>query len=267
MQLLSLPNEWQKNTNIPVEKIFCNPSDDTRKEVKSISWYGCVKPNIAEVKSTITETLRYEEIHLFEIEVSSRNSIYEVANTIAQNIKYPCVIEYKIDEVIVVGICTFKAGKKESSDNVYVRPVFSHFLRPDCLSTLAKNQIGEINEALVSKGTIGEIYQKIYNAIYRYPMGGISRGSVDLLIKDMLGKTSAKRCEEIRRFCVPYEFHKPKYKYGKYKGNKDANYTLVHDREEVWYCFMQDPEVRRIVELRRYKNIEELIYSIENKDW
>lgn len=266
MRLLSLPKEWQKNTFIPIEKIF-DDNVDLFNEVISIQWYGCVKPKVAEVTATTTERTRYEEIHLFEIVIQSRRYLYEIAKVFSSKIKYPCVVEYKIADATVIGICAFNAGKIDYSENVNKRIRFTHFLRPECLSSLARKQVAAINEALITNGDIADIYAVISNVVSNYSLGGTTRAHVDRLIVDMLGKATTKQKEEIRQYCIPFEYHAEKYKNSKYKGIKQSNYTLIHDYEEIWYCFMQNPKTRNVIANRRYRDIEDLIYSIDSKSW
>ena len=222
MRLLSLPEEWQKNTFIPIEKVFDEGNIDLFYEVISIQWYGCVKPKVAEVTATITERTRYEEIHLFEIELQSRRYLYEIAKVFSTKIKYPCVVEYRIGGANVIGICAFNAGKFDFSENVNKRIRFTHFLRPECLSGLAQKQVNTINEALIQNGNIAEIYTIISNAVLNYSLGGTTRAHVDRLIVDMLGKATTKQKEDIRQYCIPFEYHAEKYKNIKYKVIKQS---------------------------------------------
>lgn len=87
MRLIKINEEWIKNTSIPVDKFF-DDDDILNREVLSVVWYGCVKPNIASVEATLTEDCRYEEIQLFEIEITNRTMLYNIAKKVVLHVKF-----------------------------------------------------------------------------------------------------------------------------------------------------------------------------------
>ena len=246
-----------------------NCTKELKSIIKKIIWYGTIKPGISKVDASISDTQRYEEIQLLEVEIQDRQQLFDVGKVIFSSVKYPCIVEFSMDDVISIGCCTFSPGKKDYSENVNKSMVFSHFLHRDLISPQAKKMVDQINDALSEERvSIGDIYSKVKGRILDYKLGGMSRDHVDRLIVDMLGKTPSGRKAEIRKYCIPYEYHQPIVGSGKY-GNKRkfSNYTLVHDFEEVWYCFMKDLQVRSMIEKRGYRDMEHLVFAIDSKGW
>ena len=249
------------NKNVPVEKF-----GDISNCIEKVLWQGNIKPAIYNVEATITDSVRYEEIQFFQVHIHSREDIYEIGKVIFSDIKYPCVVEFISGNEIIIGVCKFNLGKVDYSSNVHKRIFFSHILRKEILSSNAQNMIDEINESIKKYKSIGDIYDGICQSVMNYKLSGTSREHVDRLIVDMLGKVSGKEKELIRQYCKPYKYHKLIPGEQKYGGKRFKNYTLVHDYEEIWYCFMKYPAIKNIIEKRRYRDIYDLIYSIDSKE-
>ena len=270
MIFISVSDKCIVNHEVPVSKfVEKNESNEDASSIKRIVWYASIKPDVSAVKASISENMRYEEIQLLEITLTGREFLYDAAKSVFAHIKYPCVIEFYMGDVICIGCCSFSPGKKDYTENVKKSLIFSHFLHRDILSPQAKNMIDRINIILTEEGQyIADMYSGICGALLGYKLGGTSRAHVDRLIEDMIGKASSSRKAEIRQYCIPYEFHQTIDGSGKY-GNrrKYSNYTLVHDYEEIWYSFMKDPQISSIIEKRRYRDMEDLVFSIDSKGW
>lgn len=266
MVLINIPKEAKLNISIPKEK-FGDTKVKGLQLIDRITWCGVIKPEIMDVEATITDKLRYEEIQFLKVDINSRDNIYDVGKAVFSKIKYPCVVEFVCDDAIIIGCCKFEKGKIDQSENVNNRMLFSHVLREDLLSSQAEKMISAINSQVSKgKGSIGELYNEICNAISYYQLSGTSRAHCDRLIEDMIGKIGAKRKAEIKQYCVPYKYYTVIYG-NRFSGKKASKCRLIHDYEELWYCFMKDPKIRLVIEKRRYRDIEDLIYSIDSKSW
>ena len=263
MIFISVSDKCIVDHEVPVSKfVEKKESKEDVSAIKGIVWYASIKPGVSAVKASISENIRYEEIQFLEVTLTKRECLYDVAKSVFSQIRYPCIIEFYIGDVVCIGCCPFSPGKKDYTENVKKSIIFSHFLHRDLLSPQAKNMIDRINCILKEEGQyIVDMYSGICGALLDYKLGGTSRAHVDRLIVDMIGKTSSARKAEIRQYCIPYEFHQTIDGSGKYGNRRTySNYTLVHDYEEIWYSFMKDPQISSIIKKRRYRDIEDLIF-------
>ncbi|MGN1216815.1 MAG: DUF4391 domain-containing protein [Phocaeicola sp.] len=266
MILINIPKEASLNVLIPKIK-FRDTNSKGLQYINRVTWSGVIKPGNTDVEETVTGRLRYKEIQFIQVDITSREKIYDIGKAIFSKIKYPCVVEFVCDDTVIIGCCKFEKGKNNPADNVNKIMLFSHVLRKELLSPQAERMIEGINSQVSKgKGTIGEIYTEICNLVDSYKLSGTSRAHCDRLIEDMIGKTGLRKKEEIRQWCTPYEYH-PVVSGNVFSGKKSSKYTLVHDYEELWYCFMKNPQIRQVIETRKYRDIEDLIYSIDSKNW
>lgn len=261
MELVIIPDECKLSIKIPPEKF-----DLTTDDVNCVLWLGNLKPAVTLVEPTITPKQRYEELQFFQVKLHSREKLYEVGKCIYSRVKYPCVIEFVINDVVTIGICKFNAGALDFTENVKKRIFFSHFLRKDLLSDKAQKMVDDINNAISTQKDLGNMYDAICDAISNYRLSGTTMAHVERLITDMLGKTTATQKQLIYQYCEPYKYHAVTSG-NRFSGRRASNYMLIHDYEELWYCFMMFPATRKVIENRRYRDIEDLIYSIDSKGW
>ena len=264
MNYIDVPAEYRISKEIPISKFNSNILSES---ISSMTWEGSIKPEISGVAPVINDTVRYEEIQFFHCELHSRENIFSLQREIAKAIKYPCVIEFQVDDATTIGICEFRPNKSNNEENVLRAIQFSHWLHEDILSPEAKQMLDIINSAIRRQTDMKDIYHIIDNAICNWRMGGTSRAHVDRIIYDMIGNGKTKPAE-IRKYCKPYEYHKViagVQKYGTQR--REKNYSLIHDYEEIWYCLMKCPETKEVIEGRRYRGVEDLFYSIDSKGW
>ncbi len=266
MKLIDIAEKGRLDINISKEKFF-NENDELYDIVNSITWTGVIKPKIMNVEPTIRDSIRYEEIQFFRVVITNRERIYDIGRVIYSNIKYPCIIEYHCDDTIILGCCKFRIGKNDSEKNVIKELFFSHVLRKELLSVQAEKMISKINEQVSMENcSIGDIYNGICNTIMNYRLSGMSQTHVGRLISDMIYKAGPSKRKSVLKYSVPYKFYPVIYG-NKYNGVRASQCRTIYDYEEIWYCFMMCPEIKSVIEYRRYKDIEDLIYSIDSKSW
>lgn len=258
MKLVCLPDDYLLNHDV-TGKIVNTAAENDFNNISKVIWRGVLKPAIAGVEKTITDVIRYEEIQFFVITLNSRDGLYEATRMLCSKVKYPCVIEFHIDDVIVIGVCPFQSGKCNETENVHLSPYFSHFLREGFLSPQAERMVERINDAIKTKDSIGAIYQNICNAVISYQLGGHSKAHVRRLCTKLIGRCPAN----VMRVCQPYKY----YRYNaweKYDKNRQKSAcTLVYDDEELWYAFMRNAELKNVIEKRRYRDMEDMVTSID----
>lgn len=262
MELIIIPNKYKIHNARNIKSKFPDISD----QIESIVWEGNIKPAIAGIDATVIGNLRYEELQFLQVKLKGREDLYSIGKCIYSKIKYPCVIEFLLNDSVIIGVCKFTAGKIDISLNTEKRLFFSHILRKDLLSAKAQEMIDNINHAITSCSNIGDMYNSICSSVSNYQLSGTTKAHVYRLITDMLGKTLPKERNSIMQYCEPYKYYAPIFD-NRYNKKKNSNYILVHDYEEIWFCFMKHPATKKVIESRRYRDIEELILSIDIKEY
>lgn len=266
--LLNIPEQCKCKIDIPLSKIFADNDSEISMSVQSVQWRASLKPCLLDVKSVKSETIRYEEIQILYIELNNTEYLYDIAHTICKFIKCPCLLIMHYEYKFLFGCCQFNAGKINYDNNILRAINFSHWIYPDLLSDGAKKLLDKINQAINTKSDLYDIYTQISHSIENFRLSGITRAHIDRLLCDMMGGVSSKRRDEIMKYCSPYKKFSPTDKSLATKYNKSkrtSNYTYSYDREDVWYCLLNYEPTKKIIVGRRYRDIDDLIYSIDTK--
>ena len=115
MNYIDVPAEYRISKEIPISKFNSNILSES---ISSMTWEGSIKPEISGVAPVINDTVRYEEIQFFHCELHSRENIFSLQREIAKAIKFPCVIEFQVDDATTIGICEFRPNKSNNEENV-----------------------------------------------------------------------------------------------------------------------------------------------------
>ena len=258
MELIEINQEFSFDKEIPLLNVFGDKAEEY-SSVLSVNWQGSLIPGRANVTPVVTENKRYEEIQLIQIRIVDRSSIFSIAKTAFRTIAYPCVVEFVNNDAVIIGVSNFECGAKDKDRNVNVRLVLSHWIRKDFMSVEAQSMIQKINEAIKEGGSIDVVLMNIRHAIINYKLSGTSKSHVERIIEYLVGSNSADIEKKIANICVPYKYYPPNFSKNRYKKKTGKGYRLIHDYEELWYCFMTCETTHRAIEKQRYSNIEELI--------
>lgn len=259
--------------NLPVPKIIA-PERLLRKqkelcpEILSAVWLGTISPVSAKVSAYIDDNWAYEEIQIFQIVVKNADELYYVARAIYRSVLYPCLLIIQYKGKCLLSACAFEKGKRESDQNILHTPTFSHWLHEDYYSEEAKVFLKKVNSILNMEGSLKTLYQRIVGEIQMFPLGGIgSKQYLMSIIKWLRGSCSPKYLDTVLSICTPHKKYSPRNGSiaAKYEKSKDGRqYTYSYDAEDVWYCLMMNEATRKIIETRKYQNLEEIIYRMEN---
>lgn len=274
IELLNIPKQCVCNRAIPITKIFSEDQDALSSSVSSISWQAVLRPDNFHSDAVVTDNLRYEEIQVVQVEIADTEDLFSIARAIYRKIMYPCLllICYKGENPkYTISACRFSPGKQDYDKNVLHSLVMSHWIHPDCLSNKAKQFIDSLNHALDMNGNLYEIYSALFNAITMFRLGGTSQAHTKRLVDYICGKGSNPKVGEkskILRFCTPYRFYPSRHEsrvnfYSKNFGS--MQYSLINDYEDIWYCFMKNDYIRGFLENNRYRDIDDLVYHIDEK--
>ena len=203
---------------------------------------------------------------MFYLDLENTDYLYGIAHQIFKKVKYPCLLVMCYQNKFLCSCCRIAAGKIDYDNNILGRICFSHWIHPDLLTDKSQNMLSEINQALNLKSNLYDIYIKMAHAIESFKLSGISRAHVDRLLQDMLGKTPASKRDEIMQYCTPYKKFVPRNGTQAAKFEKEKNhYEFRYDSEDIWYCLLKNEKTRKVISGRRYRDIEDLIISIDTK--
>lgn len=267
LNILEIPEKCLYDRVIQKEKFFDSNNEELSGYVGSVLWHAVLRPENTGADKVMTSELRYEEIQIFQIEILKPETLFDIAHVFYKKIKYPCVLIFRYNgecEKYTFSACKFTAGKIDHDENILKRIVMSHWIHPDALSDKGKEFIFALNRALALKTNLYEIYTTIFNEISYFRISGTSRTHVYQLISDMGGYGK----KEILKYCTPYKYyHKTYVPLGEnYVQKKRRNtFSYIFDYEDLWYCFMKDEHLRYVIEHRRYRDIEDLVYSIDER--
>lgn len=267
---LRIPEQCVVNREINKKVFFDGDKLNLAKSVKSIIWYASLKPGFINAKPVRTSDIAYEEIQVFQIEITNSEHLFFIANVLYRKVQYPCILIMKLGKKYCVGACPFTVGKKDSDKNILRNRVFSHWIFPDLLSTGASKFFSAINQSIETDDDLQSIYTRIYHAVQMFLLRGTTKVHVDKLLCDLVGVNNCSDSirKEILQYCTPYKKHMPTDDSvaTKFDGSKrTANYFYSYDYEDIWYCLMQYAPTKKIIENRRYRDIEDLIYCIDSK--
>ena len=270
LKLLRIPNECKCDYIVDRERFYSKDDVALSCVVSEIRWIASIKPQLIDVQSVTSDSERFEEIQILTLKIESADRLYDICRPILKAVKYPCLLLVQYRTKFTACVSTFAAGKGDFSSNIINAILFTHWIYPDALSTGAERFLGALNEALKMRTDLKSIHEAIRDAVQSFALHGTSRAHVQRLIKDLSGSKKIDSYDSIMQYCTPYKYHHPKTNSVKSRYDRDdrySNYTLVHDYEDVWYCFMRNDYLRSVIEHRRYRDIEDLIYSIDSKGW
>lgn len=266
MEFIKINQQFSFDKEIPLQKVFGDKTEEYFS-VSSVRWQGSLIPGKANITPVIMDNKRYEEIQFIQIHIDDRSNIFSIATTAFRSISYPCVVEFVNDDAVIIGVSNFESGANDKNRNVNVRVILSHWIRKEFMSAEAQNMIQKINEILANGGQIDTVLMNVRHAILNFKLGGTNKAHVDRVIKYLVGSKSAEIKKIISDVCIPYKYYPPNDSRNRYKKSTGKGYRLIHDFEELWYCFMTCETTRRVIEKQRDNNIEELIARADDYYW
>lgn len=264
LDLLNIPKNCRinhKNTHDLQDRIF-SPDETATSCVARIDWVASIKPALTDMAPVRTESIRYDEIEVLYLEITDTQELYHICAPIYKAISYPCLLVVQLREKFLLSVCPFSAGKADYDKNILHSMAFSHWIFPDMVSPNARKLLDELNKLMSSTDDIESVYNAMRNAIQNFSLGGLTKRHVATLTKDMVGTNS----EKIYASCTPYKKYSTVGTGVKAKYSARSNQFIYrYDTEDLWYAFMTNENTRKVIEGRRYRNMEDLIYSIDSK--
>ncbi|NCA67368.1 MAG: DUF4391 family protein [Clostridia bacterium] len=264
VNFINIPKNCMLQQAIPIKLI--NDTDEFSNIVECLSIIGSLKPSTCGIIPIVNDSLRYEEIQVILMRLNRTEDLYITIRPVFKKIKYLCILMLEYKGKFRIAVCDYMAGKIDYDENILESILITSWIYPDCLSKNAKECIDAISNALNNEKHIRSLYTQIWSAVGKFRASGIPRAKVHRLIEDMLGSGSAKK--NILRYCDPYKLYIPKSKYGnRFTIQKSQEYCLIHDYEDIWYCFMKDEQLKKVIANRGYTDIHDLVYRINSQKY
>ena len=251
---------------IPLNKLF---DDEIIKlyEIEEVVWHMSIKPGIRKVTQYIDENIRYEEIEVLTVKVNSIPDIggySALLRQIHKLIRYQCVVFFEYKDKFKISAWNFTDSVSITNHNIMQSPYISSWIRIPQVSQKTQKCYDDVMELLFNgEGCIKDLYQKICIAIsYCFPSFIGSRTHLQRIVYDLTGIKNDPLIAEVES-AKRYEVKNAKAKYQKREyGN---SYKYVYEYEDIWAAFMKDERTKKVIEKRRYCNIDDLILTIDLK--
>ena len=269
LSFFNIPKQCVLNLNIPLEKFF-GEDPSIRKAVISVHWRASIKPMLTGTAAVNSGNIRYEEIQILSVELKDSDNLFAILHGIYKQIKYPCLVDVQYKDKFLISTCQFRAGKIDRDNNIIYCINCSHWIHPDLLSAGALQMIDEINKAFDLQGDLQSIYTVMIQAVQRFKLSCTTKSHINSLLFDMIGKTLPEKFDDIMKFCTPYKKYAPINKSRAAKFDKTKRVPLavcLYDYEEIWYCFLKNEQTLKVVQGRRYRDIQDLIVHIDTKQY
>ena len=254
------------NKKIPVERLF-DTSTIEQCQITEVTWVMSIKPGIRNVEAYKQERVRMEEIEVLIVliqELLEEACYRELLSQIHEKIQYPCVVYLVFKNKYNIATRYFIDPVRKTSGVVLRGAFISAWIRdPEC-SEKTKGCSDKVYDILMNgEGSIKDLYFQISSTISECTPNYIgSREHLRTIIYDITGRKPhpiEKDIDSAKRYIL--RNGKSKYE----KKRKTNQYTYSYEYEDIWYAFMNDEQIKQVINKRHYRDIEDLIYSIDTR--
>jgi len=259
INLLNIPEESMLNKPIPKEKIYSKEQSETLG-IENVCLFAVIKPEVNNVEKVIDENRRYEEIMIIGITISIQDDIYGILKCIFKKIAYPVLVVLEYQGKYKLCTCRFTPGKNDYNENILSSIVFTSWIHSDLLSDKTQKCIGMISDAWKEKN-LYEMYNKIKSAVCFAQAVNISKKHTGGIM-EFLGIDDADATTALK-YCTPYKNNTDKNRPNKYESKKTKSFIWRYDTEDIWYGLQHCEATKKVLENRRYRTIEELLFNVD----
>ena len=253
------------NRIIPKEKLV-DLGTMAYDQIWDITWIMSIKPGIRNVTSYVNtrQRMRLEEIEVLWITgvMYESKDFLAVARSISKKILYPCVLIFGEENRYKFVTWSFLDSVKQPDKTISTSFYESTWIREPFDSDRTKRCAETVFHILLNgEGSIRELFQEICNSILACsPKYLGSRAHLQKIIYALTGKKSIPHLNSIERTLHHYVLN-PKARYQ--KNIYSDNYRLFYEYEDVWHAFMNDEQLKNIIEKRRFRDMEDLVYCVD----
>lgn len=251
---------------LPIERFF-DRDTIAQYQIAEVVFLLAVKPVPGKIEQSVFGRIRMEEIIVVSVRMDAlpeRTSYGKLLAQIHKKIKYPCVVFFRYENKYKISAWKFFEGVYQTECNILKSAYVSSWIREPPSSEETRKCIQEVTRLLLEgEGSIEDIYNRICQAIlYCQPKFVTSKKHMESLLYDLSGKKHDPFLEKIDT-TKHHPVFNPQDKHR--KKTYSMGYTYYYEYEDVWHALMSDDTFRRIITGRRYENMEQLVYYIDNK--
>lgn len=253
------------NRKIPKEKLV-EMGTMAYDQIWDITWIMSIKPGIRNVTSYVSarQRMRMEEIEVLRItgEMYASKDFLAVARSISKKILYPCVLIFGEENQYKFVTWSFLDSVKQPDKTISTSFYESTWIREPFYSERTKRCAETVFHTLLhGEGSIRNLFQEICSSILACsPKYLGSRAHLQRILYALIGKKSSPVINNIERTLHHYILN-PHQRYQ--KNVYSIDYRYFYEYENVWHAFMSDEQMREIIEKRRFRDMEDLVYCVD----
>lgn len=248
---------------VPVDKLF---SLDTinKFQIESAVWLMTIKPGVRLVTPYIDGRTRLEEIEVLRVRCNTLPDTHGyryLLSEIHKRISYPCVVFFEYQDKYKISAWKFLDSIR-ADHNILKTSYVSAWIREPPASNKTEICASGVQRLLLhGEGSIKDLYDQVCQLILNCAPQYIgSRVHLMRIITSLAGSESfEKKIDHTKRFALlnPTE---------KYKKNVYGSaFRYIYEYEDIWYALMNDEKMRTIIEKRRYRDMEDLVFQIDSR--
>lgn len=254
------------NKVLSADKLF---SDDIIDEfgTDEVNWLMTIKPGIRNVEKYINDRVRMEEIEVFSIKVTynpSVDSYVRVLKEICSKVVYPCIVFIIYGNKFKIAAWNFVDSVKAANINIMRSYYCTSWMYEPAASEKTEKCINEVSDILLNgEGSVKKLYDSLCMSIMRCSPQYIgSKAHLERIVYDLTGKKNNPIINGIST-SVRHDIKGDRNRYKKREYSSTYKYT--YDYEDIWFAFMNDEVIKKTIENRRYRDIEDLVLTIDSK--
>ena len=267
MSMIKLPDNPATINKTLLPKTLFDADTISSFGISEVNWIMSIKPDTRNVRSYISGRKRLEEIEVFRLKIErfpDKENCFNLFRQLHGKIMYPCVVFLDYRDKYKISTWNFVDTVSGNNGVVLRSPYVSAWIRDPATSANTKRCVDKVVDILLNgEGSIKKLYEQICNAVLNCePRYLGSRTHLSKILYDLTGQKNHPIIAEIdsrKRYVV-------KDKNSRFQKNEyGSQYKYSYDYEDIWCVFMEDDGIRRVIENRRYRDMEDLVMEIDMK--
>lgn len=251
--------------SVPLEKLFSKDDIDDF-QIECVMWKMTIKPGVRPVTPYLEGRIRMEEIEVLLVRVNSlpdTPGYRYLLSRIHAKILYPCIVFFEHKSKYKISAWKFIDGVNKNQ-NILKSSFVSAWIRDLPASDKTAQCAVSVQKILMNgKGNLKDLYEQLCHCISGCSPQYIgSRAHLIRILYALEGSQGKKLADRVD--CTKkYEILNPNEKYRRKRYSSAFKYC--YEYEDIWYALMIDEKAKKIIENRRYRDIEDLIYQIDSQ--
>lgn len=258
---LKVPQESIVNRDIPLDK-FPIANSSLKNNISEVKLLATIKPEFIGASPSANDKVRYEEIQIISLVINDPDGFINDIKPIFKEIRYPILMLCRYNNKFRFVTCAFKPGKIDYAENILSKMDFSSWVYPDEVSDRADRCIKQISESW-GLSTLEEVYRNIRIAVNGFYPYNLTRDHTYAVLK--AAGLEEPDYESVLKYCTVYKKHSHLSAYNKYDSRKTKSFVYRYDIEDIWYGMLKDEKASRIIQNKRYRNVEDFLLIMDEK--